>query len=169
VSIAANVLGKITGFLGKKYRVRLVRFVSAAAGFALGACGAGGSNAPAGWQPMPGASASWTNGSGAARQLYSYEKRFYNGSLRDLASREVVDTLLHYRGARYVRSVPFAPCPGLAAVQTFALSDGATLQRGFAAQPNGQAVIVSYVRPGRKPVDPSVARAMESALCRAPL
>jgi len=135
--------------------------------FAAG-CGHGGAAAgPAGWQPMPGASAAWTTGSGANAQQYRYVRRQFNGTLQDLASSVTIDVLLKHRGAKLLGSVPFAPCPGTAAVATFTLPGGATLQEGFAARDN-QSVQTTYVRPSGAPADPAVTAAMQSSLCITP-
>lgn len=112
---------------------------------------------------MPGSTTSWTRGSGAARQQYSYERYPANGSLHDLSSQEVINVLLHHAGARFRRSDPFAPCPGLAAIETFSWGQR-TLQEGFTVR-NGQATIASYLRPRSVPPDPEVSHAMERLLC----
>ncbi|HLX25713.1 MAG TPA: hypothetical protein VKR05_01870 [Candidatus Cybelea sp.] len=131
-------------------------------------CGHGGAAAgPAGWQPMPGASAAWTTGSGANSQEYHYVRKQFGGTLQDLASAVTIDVLLRNRGAKLQGSVPFAPCPGTAAVATFTIPGGKTLEEGFAARDN-QSVQTTYVRPSGAPADPAVAAAMQSSLCIAP-
>jgi hypothetical protein len=148
--------------------VKLRPILGTAMTIALSAC-SGGSQAPAGWQLVPGTSASWTTGAGASRQRYDYAKRSYDGSLHDLASQQAIDIVLRHPGAIFRHSDPFAACPGLAAVETFAVGKRSVLQIAFATQPNGQAVIVTYDRPAGTPVDPSVAGAMKRALCVTPL
>jgi hypothetical protein len=118
---------------------------------------------PSGWNAMPGSTTSWTLGTGAAQQQYSYERYPANGSLHDLASQEVINVLLHRPGARFRRSDPFAPCPGLAAIETFTWGRR-TLQEGFTVR-NGQATVASYLRPNSVPPDPEVSHAMERLLC----
>ena len=131
-------------------------------------CGHGGSAAgPAGWQPMPGASAAWTSGSGPNAQEYRYVRRQFAGTLQDLASSVTIDVLLRNRGAKLQGSVPFAPCPGTAAVATFTLPGGKTLEQGFAARDN-QSVQTAYVRPAGAAADPAVTAAMQSSLCITP-
>ncbi len=122
------------------------------------------STAPNGWRPIPGASAAWSNGSGAAAQEYYYTQKKFGGALQDLASQVTIEELLEHFGAKFRGSAPFAPCPGAAGVATFALAGRTTLQEGFAVR-NGQAVRVRYTRPTGAPVDPSVAQAMQNALC----
>jgi hypothetical protein len=135
----------------------------------LGACSQGGGPAaPKGWQPLAGAPSTWSSGSGAAAQEYRYLTTPFTGTLGDLASTVTIDVLLHHRGARLRGSVvPFAPCPGAAAVATFTLPDGSTLEAGFALR-NEQAVRTTYTRPTGSPADPNVADAMQKSLCIAP-
>jgi hypothetical protein len=135
----------------------------AASALLLTAC-SGKSNAPNGWQPVPGASAAWSTGSGAQRQEYSVETSQFAGSLKDLASRVTIDELLRNRGAKLQGSLPFEVCPGAAGVATFTLPGSATLQEGFAVR-NGSAVRTRYLRPAGTPVDPAVAPAMQNVLC----
>lgn len=116
---------------------------------------------------MPGASAAWTSGSGASAQEYRYVRRQFSGTLQDLASSVTVDALLNHRGARLQGSVPFGPCPGTAAVATFMLPGGKTLEEGFAVR-NNQAVQTTYLRPSGAPADPAVLTAMQSSLCITP-
>ena len=129
----------------------------------LAACTAA-SPAPKGWQAVPGAANTWTSGSGANHQEYSYDQSAFGGSLKDLASRVTIDALLRYRGARLLGSVPFGPCQGAAGVATFRLAGGDTLQRGFAVR-NDRAVQTRYLRPTGAPVDPNVDQAMQAVLC----
>lgn len=116
---------------------------------------------------MPGASTAWTSGSGANAQEYSYLRKQFNGTLQDLASAVTIDVLLRNRGAKLQASTPFAPCPGSAAVATFTVPGGKTLEEGFAARDN-QSVQTTYVRPLRAPADPAVTAAMQNSLCIAP-
>jgi hypothetical protein len=114
---------------------------------------------------MPGASAAWSSGSGAARQEYYYSKSQFGGTLSDLASQVTISALTQHHGAKFQGSAPFAPCPGAAGVGTFLLSnEHATLQEGFSVQ-SGHAVRIIYLRPIGTPVDPNVAQAMQNALC----
>ena len=129
----------------------------------LAGCSAA-STAPNGWRPIPGASAAWSSGSGAAAQEYYYTQKKFGGALQDLASQVTIEELLQHHGAKFRGSVPFAPCPGAAGVATFAFAGRTTLQEGFAVR-HGQAVRVIYIRPTGAPVDPSVAKAMQSVLC----
>lgn len=138
--------------------------MAAAALAFLVACAAG-SNAPKGWQPIPGASGAWSKGSGSAAQRYFYSQKQFGGVLQDLASQVTIEELMSHHGAKYRGSLPFPPCPGAAGVATFQLNDRTTLQEGFAVR-NGQAVRVTYIRPTGAPVDPSVLQAMQTALCR---
>jgi hypothetical protein len=131
-------------------------------------CGHGGESAgPAGWQPMPGASAAWTSGSGANAQEYRYVRRQFSGTLQDLASSVTIDALLKHRGAKLQNSLPFAPCPGTAAVATFTLPGGKTLEEGFAAR-DSQSVQTTYTRPSGTSADPAVRAAMQNSLCITP-
>ena len=116
---------------------------------------------------MPGASAAWTSGSGANSQEYRYVRKQFGGTLQDLASAVTIDVLLRNRGAKLEHSVPFAPCPGTAAVATFTIPGGKTLEEGFAARDN-QSVQTTYVRPAGSPADPAVAAAMQTSLCITP-
>ncbi len=138
--------------------------IALAAALALLAACAAGSDAPKGWQPIPGASAAWSSGSGSAAQKYFYSQKQFGGALQDLASQVTIEELLSHRGAKFRGGLPFGPCPGAAGVATFQLSDHTTLQEGFAVR-NGQAVRVTYIRPTGAPVDPSVLQAMQTALC----
>jgi hypothetical protein len=123
---------------------------------------------PAGWEPIPGGKSGWTTGTGKSTQIYLYAKRSFGGTLQDLASQESINVLLRYRGARFLRSDPFGPCPGAAGVATFKLEGARILERGFSVQ-NGQAIEVSYLRPASAPPDAAATAAMKSALCAAPL
>lgn len=122
---------------------------------------------PSGWNAVPGSPTAWTTGSGASQQQYSYVRYSAAGSVHDLASQEVINVLLHHPGARFKRSDPFAPCPGLAAIETFTWGQR-TLQEAFTVR-NGQAIVASYLRPNSAPPDPEVSHAMERLLCLGPL
>jgi len=114
---------------------------------------------------MPGASAAWSRGSGAALQEYYYSNSRFSGSLSDLASQITIRVLLEHRGAKFQGSVPFSSCPGAAGLATFVLpAQRVTLQEGFSVQ-SGRAVTVAYVRPVGAPVDPNVTQAMQNELC----
>ncbi len=134
---------------------------------ALAACSSGGgSPSPAGWQKVPGAQASWTNGTPGQRQTYAYDKASFGGTLQDLAQREIVDTTLHDRALKFVKSDVFGPCPGLAAIATFSGS-GQTVQDAFAVE-SGNAIVVRYQRPAAAQDDPAAIAAMKRALCVPP-
>ena len=134
---------------------------------ALVACSGGGASlSPAGWQKLPGATATWVNGTSARRQTYAYSKQRFNGTLQDLAQREIVNDSLRNRGLKFVRSDVFGPCPGLAAIATFA-GTGRTLQDAFALQ-SGDAVVIQYERPTDAHDDHAAVSAMQRALCAAP-
>jgi hypothetical protein len=134
----------------------------------LAACGNGESSmAPKGWQPIAGATDAWTNGTGPNAQEYRYARKPFDGTLQDLASSVTIDALLRHRGAKSKGSQPFAACPGLAGVATFALPDESILQEGFTVR-NGLSVRVSYSRPAGSQVDASAASAMQNALCSRP-
>jgi len=117
---------------------------------------------------MPGPSpAVWTTGKGVSMQEYDYASKPYTGSLQDLASLEAVDVVLHRHGAKFTGSDVFAPCPGQAAVATFAYGKDRMLLQAFAVQ-RGQAVLITYIRPKNIDIDPEVHTALDSALCVAP-
>jgi hypothetical protein len=117
---------------------------------------------------MPGPSpAGWTTGTGAAQQEYDYQRKPFTGTLQDLASLQAVDVVLHRHGAKFTSSDTFAPCPGQAAVATFAYGKDRTLLQGFALQ-SGQAVLITYIRPKNTDIDPEVRTVLDSALCVAP-
>ncbi|MGC1379995.1 MAG: hypothetical protein WA814_03085 [Candidatus Baltobacteraceae bacterium] len=142
----------------------------AAKALALAACAsiaacAGSSAAPKGWQPMPGASTTWTNGTGPNAQTYAYSRVSFAGSLQDLASQVAIDVVLHERGTRLQHSQPFAACPGIAGLATFKAPGGKTLAEGFAVR-DGEAVRVRYVRRSSDPSEASAEQAMQAALCR---
>ena len=142
--------------------VRKNRFVAVPLALAaLTACATQAVSGPKGWQPKPGASAQWTNGA----QAYSLEQHPYQGSLQDYASTIAINTALHNRGAKWQGSDIFQPCPGRAAIATFALPSGDTMLVAFAVQ-NGQSITVTYVRPKGSASDPAVADAMNQALCQ---
>jgi hypothetical protein len=146
--------------------VKRLAMAACALAAALAACSSG-PPFPAGWQPVPATRSVWQSGAGAARQTYAYSKARFDGTLQDLASREAVNIVLRYRGAKFKKSDVFGPCPGMAAIATFA--DGArTLQEGFTVQ-NGYAVTVLYARPAGAADDPAVTRAMQRTLCTAVL
>lgn len=136
-------------------------FSRAAAVVLLAACSQTVATSPAGWQPKPGASGQWTSGP----QEYGLVQRPYQGTLQDYASTAAVNAVMQYHGAKFQGSDIFQPCPGRAAVATFALPGGKVLQEAFAVQ-NGQSVVVTYVRPNGTPADPAVATAMNNALCQ---
>jgi len=106
------------------------------------------------------------NGTPANRQTYAYSKEPFGGTLQDLAQREIVDAALRKPGVKFVKSDVFQPCPGVAAVATFA-GGGQTLQDAFAVE-NGSAVVVRYVRPTAAPDDAAALAAMQRVLCVAP-
>jgi hypothetical protein len=133
----------------------------------LAACGGESSAAPKDWKPMPGASDAWSSGSGSSVQEYHYARKPFAGNLSELASVVTIDALLRHRGAKSSGNFPFAACPGLAGVATFALSDGEILQEGFTAR-NGISLRISYSRPAGSQVDPNAAAAMQRALCSRP-
>lgn len=134
---------------------------------ALAACASGGGSPfPAGWQKQSGATATWVSGTGADRQTYAYSKEAFSGTLQDLAQREIVNAALRKPSVKFVKSDVFQPCPGVAAVATFAGS-GQTLQDAFAVE-NGSAVVVRYVRPTAARADPAALAAMQRVLCVAP-
>ncbi|HZY98325.1 MAG TPA: hypothetical protein VFE36_01995 [Candidatus Baltobacteraceae bacterium] len=132
----------------------------------LAACGSGGSPYPAGWEQQPGTPSLWVKGPGALRQTYAYSKEAFDGTLQDLAQREIVNAALRKHGVKLVKSDVYAPCPGVAAIATFARGDE-TLQDAFAVE-NGSAVVVRYDRPAAAHDDPAAAAAMQRALCVAP-
>jgi hypothetical protein len=144
--------------------VRLAAAVAIASTVAVLSACSSAPPSPAGWQPVPGTAAAWTNGSGSSLERYTYVKHRYDGTLQDLASREAIDAVLRHRGARFLKSDIFAPCPGVAAVATFSLPKGRVLEDAFAVQ-NGQAIQVEYERPGDAPKSPAVAQAIQRALC----
>lgn len=139
------------------------RIILALGALALSAC-KGASLGPKGWQPIPGASAAWTLGTGEAQQQYSLTRQPYSGMLHDLASSVTIDVLLRHSGARLHGSLPLAACPGAAGIATFSLRGGKLLQEGFAVH-DGQATRAAYIRPEEAPSDPAVAGAMQNALC----
>jgi hypothetical protein len=132
-------------------------------------CGHGGrAVAPAGWTPVPGATTAWTNGTGATAQEYRFAQQPFSGTMQDLASSITIDVLLHHHGAKLKGSVvPLAPCPGSAAVATFTLPTGETLEEGFAIR-NNESIRTSYRRPTDASDDPGVLDAMRQALCIVP-
>ncbi|MBV8155700.1 MAG: hypothetical protein JO160_05015 [Candidatus Eremiobacteraeota bacterium] len=127
------------------------------------ACSAA-SPAPAGWQPVPGASGKWVQGAGDAEQRYSYETRAYDGTLQALASQQAVAVAQRTPRAKFIRSDVYAPCPGIAAIATFALTRSRTLDEGLSVQ-GGQAIVVGYERPAGAPTPQSVTDAMQRTLC----
>jgi hypothetical protein len=134
----------------------------------IAACGGGESSAaPKDWKPMPGASDAWSNGNGGSAQEYHYTRKAFAGTLADLASVVTIDALLRHRGAKSSGSLPFAACPGLAGIATFALSDGGILQEGFTVR-NGVSLRIGYSRPAGSQVDSNAAAAMQRALCSRP-
>jgi hypothetical protein len=144
-----------------------IRLAPTAAIAMLAACSHGGTaSAPRGWQPIPGASDAWTSG-GTKAQQYTYHRVNFGGTLQDLASVVTINVLIHYRGARFRSSVPFAPCRGVAGVATFTLPDGAMLEEGFAVS-GSTSIRTTYVRPPGAPSDPNVIEAMQNALCVTP-
>jgi hypothetical protein len=148
--------------------VRIAIALAAISLVLLAACGGGESSAaPKDWKPMPGASDAWSNGNGSSAQEYRYTRKAFAGTLADLASVVTIDALLRHRGAKSSGSLPFAACPVLAGVATFALSDGGTLQEGFTVR-NGVSLRISYSRPSGSPVDSNAAAAMQRALCSRP-
>ncbi len=149
--------GGISGRIGFVNRRTFASVFAAAA--LLAAC-AHQSPAPSGWQPQPGASAAWSSGA----QRYAYAQRAFSGTLQDLASQEAVNVVLQHHGAKFSRSDVFAPCPGRAAMATFALPGGDVLEDAFAVT-NGKALVVTYVRPAGTAIDPAVEDAMQRALC----
>lgn len=139
--------------------------IALAAAALLAACSSSPSSpAPHGWQPIAGTTNAWSTGRGAEHEEYYYVTTPFNGVLSDLASHVTVEALMRYRGARFQGSIPFGPCPGAAGIATFTLTNGATLEEGFAVR-RGQAIQVRYLRPTGAPVDPNVTVAMHTALC----
>lgn len=130
---------------------------------ALAAC-SGATPSPAGWQPLAGTTGKWVNGTAAGRQTYAYGKERFAGTLQELAQREIVNNALHK--TKFVKSDVFAPCPGIAAIATFA-GGGRTVQDAFAVV-NGYAITVRYDRPATALDAPAAVAAMQRALCVAP-
>jgi hypothetical protein len=143
--------------------------IAASLVFAAG-CGHGGrAVAPAGWTAIPGETTAWTNGSGTSAQEYRFSQHPFGGTMQDLASSVTIDVLLHHHGARLKGSVvPFAPCPGSAAVATFTLPSGELLEEGFGMRSTSESVRTSYRRPADASDDPAVLDAMRQALCLVP-
>jgi hypothetical protein len=140
--------------------------VSASLAAAVMTACAAANPAPEGWQAVAGAPQTWSKGPGQAAEQYALEKKSFSGTLQQLASQEVIDVALRYRGAKFVGSDVFAPCPGLAAVANFTLGDR-DVQQGFSVQGN-QAVLVTYTREKGAVVDAAASAAMERALCVMP-
>jgi hypothetical protein len=129
----------------------------------LAACSSA-SPAPKDFQPVAGAANAWSRGSGAAREEYSYTRKRFPGVLQDLASQVTIDVLLQNPGAKFRSSNPLPPCPAAAAIATFELRGGGTLQEGFAVH-DGRALRALYVRPAGAPADAGVTDAMQKLLC----
>lgn len=130
---------------------------------ALAGC-SGGTPHPKGWTAAPTASPDlWSKGT----QTYRYAKRSFDGTLQDLASQQVANVVLRYRGTRFDRSTTFPPCPGVAAIATFRYGPDRILIQGFAVQ-GDQEVLVTYIRPLNTTIDPAVRDALRQALCVAP-
>lgn len=128
----------------------------------------GGTPAPSGWQPVPGASPGlWSTGSGDALQTYGYERTGFSGTLQELVTQQMTAVAANNKGARFDGSDVFAPCPGQAALVTFSDGNLRVLIRGVALQ-GGTSVLVTYVRPKSTAMDPAVATAFEKALCFSP-
>lgn len=132
----------------------------------LVACTGGGSPAPEGWKQLAPGSTVWASGAPASQQTFAYTKEPYQGTLQDLAQRELVNSALRNRGVKFVKSDVFSPCPGVAAIATFQ-GEGQTAQDGFAVS-GGNAIVVRYNRPTAAPDDPAALAAMQRALCVAP-
>jgi hypothetical protein len=143
-------------------KIRIV-FALAVAGL-LAAC-SGKAPSPEGWQPVPGSSpdTAWSTGAGSAAQTYAYQHMDFTGSLQELASKQAVDVAKADKGARFVGSDTFGPCPGQAALASFS-NGGRELVQGIAVI-DGKATLVTYTRPQNTAMDPAVAKAMEGALC----
>lgn len=118
----------------------------------LVSCGGSGSG---GFTARPGESVTVTHPAGPS------------GSLSDLASQVTTDTLLRRKGARLLRAVPFAPCPGEAGEQTFSVPSGhgADVLHVAFTQWNGKTTIASYERPANASDDPSAVDALRKAVC----
>jgi hypothetical protein len=140
--------------------------MACAAAAALAAC-SGGSPEPAGWQKLPGAAATWISRTSSARQTYAYSKERFDGTLQDLAQREIVNNALRDHGVKFVKSDVYAPCPGIAAIATFR-GEGQTVQDAFAVE-SGYAIVVRYDRPANAHDDPAALAAMQRDLCVAPV
>jgi hypothetical protein len=93
----------------------------------------------------------------------------YTGTLQDLASQLTVDIVLSHRGAKFVSSTTFRPCPGIAALAHFTLGASRALDEAFAVIPGNQAVLVTYTHPRNRSISPAVRAAMEKALCVTPM
>lgn len=119
---------------------------------------------PQGWQPIQGSGGNgWAHGSGAEQQRFYFSRKPFVGTLHDLASQQAIDNVLKHRGSRLIASDPFGPCPAFAGVERFEY-EHRILREGFAVQ-NGQAVLVTYIRPVNVPIDSSVTQAMKRTLC----
>jgi hypothetical protein len=131
----------------------------------LTAC-SGAPPSPDGWQPVPGASpdTQWSSGQGADRQTYEYRKTPFTGTLQELTSQQAVAFVAAEKGARFQGSDIFAPCPGQAAIANFVTRDGRLAIEGLAVI-NGNAVVVTYLRPNGGSMGVAVAKAFEAALC----
>jgi hypothetical protein len=94
-----------------------------------------------------------------------------SGTLSDLASAVTTDTLLRHKGAKLLKAVPFAACPGEAGEQVFAVPTppGPTVLEVAFTQWNGKTTIASYQRPSKAPDDPNAIEALRRSVCSTPL
>jgi hypothetical protein len=151
---------------GKNVAVKFWKFAVFAAGWiALAACSQ--SNAPAGWHPANGSDTAWTSGSGSAQQSFALVKNSFNGTLQDLASSQAAGVVLKYPGSKFLSSDTYPPCPGLAALAHFSYGKDRAIDQGFAVS-NGQAVIVTYIKPKGAKTPPEVDAALQHDLCVPP-
>jgi hypothetical protein len=137
--------------------------IAAAALLWTGCAGNGGApsaTAPAGWsQRSENGRTAWHDSTG--RQAYVTQSQSYDGGEKDLATQITLSTALEH--ARLLRSVPFAPCPGEAGLQTFT-KDGRTIEIAFTVW-NGNATTVRYERPSNQADDPAAIDAMKRSVC----
>jgi hypothetical protein len=144
-------------------KIRIL-FALALAGL-LAACN-GGSSAPKGWQPVPGASpnSQWSIGVGQSLQTYGVEQRPFTGSLQELASQQATDFVKSTKGAHFDGSDTVPQCPGQAALEYFSAAGRTIYLQGIATR-NQNATIVTYSRPTNTMVPAEVTEALQRSLC----
>lgn len=148
-------------------RVRLAIPAMLLIAVAMGACASSGlpqNTHPEGWKERTaGGRTVWVKPD-AADETYENLTKPYDGDTKSYASDVTLDFVLK-RHAKLQKTVAFAPCPGEAGLQTYAVGKFTALV-AYAVY-NGSAMQSIYMRPAGASEDPAAVAAMGKSVCTA--